>query len=200
MAALRTLAFACAGLSVFSGFGAEASPNDVSSSSSNSKESRYKKPKIGTSHGKAEHIRVHADAHSYGATSSSIADKLPTTFLQQTQTTNVVTHQVIEDMTPQTMEDVAKYVPGISIGNNFGGTQDDLMKRGFGAVDDGSILRNGVRMPTGRNFDLATTERVEVLKGPASLFYGMQEPGGVINVITKQPRKTWGANFGTTWS
>ncbi|MFT8483165.1 MAG: TonB-dependent receptor [Gluconobacter cerinus] len=200
MAALRTLAFACAGLSVFSGFGAEASSNNAPSSTSSSKEDRYKKTETVTSHGKAEHIRVHADAHSYGATSSSIADKLPTTFLQQTQTTNVVTHQVIEDMTPQTMEDVAKYVPGISIGNNFGGTQDDLMKRGFGAVDDGSILRNGVRMPTGRNFDLATTERVEVLKGPASLFYGMQEPGGVINVITKQPRKTWGANLGTTWS
>lgn len=196
MAFFRTVAFACAGLSVFSGYSAEGAP----SSPENDNKSPIRKSQSVTQQRKTERIRVHADPNSYAATTSSIADKLPTTFLQQTQTTNVVTHQVIEDMTPQTMEDVAKYVPGLSIGNNFGGTQDNLMKRGFGATDDGSILRNGVRMPTGRNFDLATTDRVEVLKGPASLFYGMQEPGGVINVITKQPRKTWGASLGTTWA
>lgn len=147
-----------------------------------------------------EHMRVRGERHSYAAESSTIGDKTPTTFLQQTQTTNVVTHQTIEDMAPQSMEDVSKYIPGISIGNSFGGTQDSLIKRGFGGADDGSILRNGVRMPIGRNFDPATTERVEVLKGPASLFYGMQEPGGVINVITKQPRKKWGAAINTSWA
>ena len=157
-------------------------------------------PKTQTPRKTMERIRVHADPRSYASDRSSVGDKTPTTYLQQTQTANVVTHQVIEDMSPQTMEDVAKYVPGISIGNNFGGTQDDLMKRGFGAVDDGSILRDGIRMPIGRNFQLATTDRVEVLKGPASLFYGMQEPGGVINVITKRPRQTWGGEIGTTWS
>lgn len=147
-----------------------------------------------------EHLHVRGEKPSYAALSNSIGDKTPTSFLQQTQTTNTVTHQTIEDMAPQTMEDVSKYVPGISIGNSFGGTQDSLLKRGFGGPDDGSILRNGVRMPIGRNFDPATTERVEVLKGPASLFYGMQEPGGVINVITKQPRKRWGASVDTSWA
>ena len=43
-------------------------------------------------------------------------------------------------------------------------------------------------MPIGRNFQRVTTERVEMLKGPASLLYGMQEPGGVINVITGKGR------------
>lgn len=196
MTTFKTTALACAGLSLLVSNTVQAASEQQNSIT----DSQNRKPSSAKASHRSEHIHVHADPHSYAATTSSIADKLPTTFLQQTQTTNVVTHQVIEDMTPQTMEDVAKYVPGISIGNNFGGTQDDLMKRGFGATDDGSILRNGVRMPTGRNFDLATTERVEVLKGPASLFYGMQEPGGVINVITKQPRKAWGGSLGTTWS
>ena len=35
----------------------------------------------------------------------------------------------------------------------------------------------------------ATTETVEVLKGPASVLYGIQDPGGIINVITKKPQK-----------
>ncbi|WP_264817338.1 TonB-dependent receptor, partial [Asaia krungthepensis] len=138
---------------------------------------------------------------SYAASDSSMGDKRPTPFLQQTQTTNVVTRQTLADFSPQTMEDMAKYVPGMAIGNNFGGTQDALIKRGFGAIDDGSILRDSIRMPIGRNYQGDTSERVEILKGPASLFYGMQEPGGVINVVTKAPDfRRWGAGFGTQWS
>lgn len=60
------------------------------------------------------------------------------------------------------------------------------MKRGFGDNRDGSILRDGVRSVQARNFT-PTTERVEVLKGPASMLYGMGEPGGMINMITKAP-------------
>lgn len=60
------------------------------------------------------------------------------------------------------------------------------MKRGFGDNRDGSILRDGVRSVQARNFT-PTTERVEVLKGPASMLYGMGEPGGMINMITKSP-------------
>lgn len=157
----------------------------------------------GTSRSEAgkELITVRGERGSYAATDSSMGDKRATPFLEQTQTTNVVTHQTLVDFAPQTMEDMAKYVPGMVVGNNFGGTQDSLIKRGFGSNDDGSILRDGVRMPVGRNYQGDTTERVELLKGPASLFYGMQEPGGVINVITKAPDfHRLGANFGTQWS
>ncbi|MBB2180339.1 TonB-dependent siderophore receptor [Gluconacetobacter tumulicola] len=148
-----------------------------------------------------EILRVVGERNSYATPDSGMGDKRPTAFLQQTQTTHVITHQTLADFAPQTMEDMAKYVPGVAIGNNFGGTQDALIKRGFGAIDDGSILRDGIRMPIGRNYQGATTERVEILKGPASLFYGMQEPGGVINVITKAPNHNhWDGEFGTQWS
>ncbi len=162
--------------------------------------SNRRKSSAGVAH-RHEVITVNGERGSYAAPDSGIGDKRSTPFLQQTQTTNVVTHQTLTDFSPQTMEDMAKYVPGMAIGNNFGGTQDALIKRGFGAIDDGSILRDGVRMPIGRNYQGDTAERVEVLKGPASLFYGMQEPGGVINVVTKAPDfHRWGAGFGTQWS
>ncbi|WP_240161731.1 TonB-dependent receptor [Gluconacetobacter azotocaptans] len=148
-----------------------------------------------------EVLYVVGERNSYAAPDSGMGDKRPTAFLQQTQTTHVITHQTLADFDPQTMEDMAKYVPGVAIGNDFGGTQDALIKRGFGANDDGSILRDGIRMPIGRNYQGATAERVEILKGPASLFYGMQEPGGVINVITKAPNhRRWDGGFGTQWS
>lgn len=60
------------------------------------------------------------------------------------------------------------------------------MKRGFGDNRDGSILRDGFRMALPSNFS-ATTDRVEVLKGPSSMLYGVLDPGGVVNIITKKP-------------
>ncbi|WP_175652098.1 TonB-dependent siderophore receptor [Pseudomonas sp. Marseille-P9899] len=100
---------------------------------------------------------------------------------------NVVPEQVLKDQTPRNLDDALYNVSGITQGNNFGGTSDTVMKRGFGDNRDGSIMRDGMPIVQGRSLN-ATTERVEVLKGPASLLYGIQDPGGVINVVSKRPQ------------
>lgn len=135
--------------------------------------------------------------HSYQASSSSIADKTATPYMEQSQTTNTVTPQQLRDQNPQNIEEATSYVPGIAIGNNFGGAQENLIKRGFaGGSNDGSILTDGVRMPIGLTYLPETVDRVEVLKGPSSLLYGMQDPGGVINIITKKPEYTRSTTIG----
>ncbi|MEI8210242.1 MAG: TonB-dependent receptor plug domain-containing protein, partial [Methylococcales bacterium] len=54
-----------------------------------------------------------------------------------------------------------------------------------------TTFRNGFRLQQGgSNRDMANVESVEVLKGPAAILYGMVEPGGMVNVITKQPLAT----------
>lgn len=103
------------------------------------------------------------------------------------QAINVVPAQVIRDQAPRNLDDALANVSGITQGNNFGGTSDTVMKRGFGDNRDGSIMRDGMPVVQGRSLN-ATTERVEVLKGPASLLYGIQDPGGVINVVSKRPQ------------
>ncbi|AIZ34028.1 TonB-dependent siderophore receptor [Pseudomonas parafulva] len=100
---------------------------------------------------------------------------------------NVVSAQVLRDQAPRNLDDALANVSGITQGNNFGGTADTVMKRGFGDNRDGSIMRDGMPLVQGRSLN-ATTERVEVLKGPASLLYGIQDPGGVINVVSKRPQ------------
>lgn len=100
---------------------------------------------------------------------------------------NVVPAQVIRDQAPRHLDDALYNVSGITQGNNFGGTADTVMKRGFGDNRDGSIMRDGMPIVQGRALN-ASTERVEVLKGPASLLYGIQDPGGVINVVSKRPQ------------
>ncbi|MCW6649837.1 TonB-dependent siderophore receptor [Yersinia ruckeri] len=141
------------------------------------------------------------ESQSYQPTSSVTGTRTSTNLLNVPQAINVVPPQVLRDQAVRNIDEALYNVSGITQSNTLGGTQDALMKRGFGDNRDGSILRDGVRSAQARNFT-PTTERIEVLKGPASMLYGMGEPGGVINVITKKPQlvqrnhiEGWGSSF-----
>lgn len=107
--------------------------------------------------------------------------------LESPQAVSTVPAQALSDQAPRNLDDALANVSGVTQGNTLGSTQDTLMKRGFGDNRDGSIMRDGMPVVQGRNLN-ATAERVEVLKGPASLLYGIQDPGGVINVVSKRPQ------------
>ena len=122
--------------------------------------------------------------------------------LETPQTVNVVSNQYIEDFKPATLDAALTQVSGITQGNTLAGTQDTVMKRGFGDNRDGSIMINGMPIVQGRAMN-AAVEQVEVLKGPASLLYGVMDPGGVVNVVTKKPQREqasevsiYGSSFG----
>ena len=102
------------------------------------------------------------------------------------QTVNVIPAQVIRDQAPRNLDDALVNVSGITQGNTLGSTQDSVMTRGFGDNRNGSIMRDGMPVIQGRGLN-ATVDRVEVLKGPASLLYGIQDPGGVVNMVSKKP-------------
>lgn len=108
--------------------------------------------------------------------------------LETSQTVNVVSKQYIQDYDPANLDNALTQVSGVTQGNTLGGTQDTVMKRGFGDNRDGSIMVNGMPIVQGRVMN-AAVEQVEVLKGPASLLYGIMDPGGVVNVVTKKPLK-----------
>ncbi|QVM97581.1 TonB-dependent receptor [Pseudomonas sp. SORT22] len=133
-------------------------------------------------------VNSQADAdYSYQPPASSSVMRSQALIMQTPQAINVVPAQVLKDQAPRNLDDALANVSGVTQGNNFGGTQDTVMKRGFGDNRDGSIMRDGMPIVQGRSLN-ASTERVEVLKGPASLLYGIQDPGGVINVVSKRPR------------
>ncbi|WP_311970546.1 TonB-dependent receptor [Pseudomonas baltica] len=108
-------------------------------------------------------------------------------WLEQPQAISRVSNDVLRDQQPRNLDDALRHVSGLTQGNTLGSTQDTLIKRGFGDNRDGSILRDGMPVVQGRNFN-AATESIEVLKGPTALLYGIQDPGGVINVISKTPQ------------
>lgn len=105
------------------------------------------------------------------------------------QAINTVPAQVLRDQRPRNLDDALANVSGIVQGNTLAGTQDTLLKRGFGGNRDGSIMHNGMPLVQGRGLN-AAADSVEVLKGPSSLLYGIMDPGGVVNVVSKQPLLT----------
>ncbi|MFT3812229.1 MAG: TonB-dependent siderophore receptor [Acidovorax sp.] len=136
--------------------------------------------------GRASYVPVEAD-DSYQPTpdASTLRTLAPT--LEVPQVVNVVPAQVVRDQRPRNIDDALANVSGITQGNTLAGTQDTIMKRGFGGNRDGSIMHNGMPLVQGRGLN-AAAESVEVLKGPGSLLYGIMDPGGVINVVSKKPQ------------
>ncbi len=107
--------------------------------------------------------------------------------LEIPQVVNVVPAQVIRDQRPRNLDEALANVSGVTQGNTLASTQDTIMKRGFGTNRDGSVMHNGMPLVQGRGMN-AAAESVEVIKGPSSLLYGLMDPGGVINVVSKKPQ------------
>lgn len=94
------------------------------------------------------------------------------------------TEQFIEDIGAVELVDVAIFAPGVTSGaKEFTQGNNRYSIRGF----DGDIApqRNG--FVGNRYVDSGNIQRVEVVKGPASLLYGQITPGGAVNYITKRP-------------
>lgn len=106
------------------------------------------------------------------------------------------TESFIDDQKPGNIFDVARYSPGVTYrSNDFNEGNANLSIRGFAVSStpgNVQILRDGFHGPS--IFDFTNLSRVEVVKGPASFLYGQVSPGGIVNVITKNPQRTFAAS------
>ncbi|GGC97584.1 TonB-dependent siderophore receptor [Undibacterium terreum] len=144
-------------------------------------------------------IREKAQERGYQPKRASTATRSDAALLETPQSVGVVPAQVMQDQLIRNIDEAMYNISGVTQANTLGGTQDALIKRGFGFNRDGSILRDGIRTVLARNLTY-TTERVEVLKGPSSIMYGTMDPGGVVNMVTKKPQLTTQAQVALTAS
>lgn len=101
---------------------------------------------------------------------------------------NTVTAALLADTTSRRLRDVIDYIPGVNGTETNGGTGDQVTIRGF--TNNSRKVLNGLRLNSftvDQTQNFANIERIEVLKGPASVQFGADEPGGSINFITKKP-------------
>ena len=153
-----------------------------------------------------ETLTVTADPHAvaeatngYQPLNTSTATLTNMPMLDIPQVVNTVSDKVLEDQHATSLDEALYNVSNVVQTNTLGGTQDAFVRRGFGANRDGSIMTNGLRTVLPRSFN-AATERVEVMKGPASTLYGILDPGGLINVVTKRPETRFGGSISATSS
>ena len=129
---------------------------------------------------------VTGEQDGYSVPDSTTATKTDTPQRDIPQSIQVIPQQVIKDQQITRISDVARNVSGVSLIGGYAADTDNYVIRGFVTYNN---LRNGFQ--AGDNYiDPNSIERVEVLKGPASVLYGQFEPGGVVNYVTKQPLAT----------
>ncbi|CRM11038.1 Ferric hydroxamate uptake [Pseudomonas sp. 44 R 15] len=131
----------------------------------------------------------------YVAKRNMSATKTDTPITETPQSLSVVTSDEIRDRQAETLAQALSYTPGFTASaTSFNRTADRFRMRGFsvesatgGSLRDGLRLQNnsydGIQEPYG-------LERVEVIRGAASVLYGQLSPGGMVNGVSKRPTET----------
>ena len=133
---------------------------------------------------------------SYVLPKASVGTKTDTPVMDTPLNVQSVTQQVLQDQQATTLAQALQNVSGVSvapgISSNLGGfVSSGIYVRGFLS---GTYYRDGFRVDSSLSgFDavgdrqLANIASVDVLKGPGAILYGLVEPGGIVNLTTKEP-------------
>jgi catecholate siderophore receptor len=103
------------------------------------------------------------------------------------QSLTVVTEKLIDDRNLETLRDALRNTAGISFLAAEGG-EEDIRLRGFSLQASGDIFIDGMRDGAFYERDSFNWDRLEVLRGSASMLFGRGSTGGAVNQVSKQPR------------
>ncbi|MET7247717.1 TonB-dependent siderophore receptor [Methylobacterium sp. EM32] len=127
----------------------------------------------------------------YVASRSVVATKTDTPILETAQSITVIGREQIEDQNALTINQALRYSPSVTTEQRGGAGQtrlEQFLIRGFTAP----LFLDGMRLPTSRDafpsVDPYRIERIDIIKGPASVLYGQSGPGGIVNLTSKMPQ------------
>lgn len=136
-----------------------------------------------------------AESREYAAAAASTL-KADTPLLLTPQAVQVVRRGVLDDQRTLNLAEAIRNVAGTATDFGFNGSSQPLLiLRGFPSTSmsatgamSGAIgyYLDGTKVQ-GIPVSMANVDRVEVVKGPASVLYGRAEPGGLVNVVTRAP-------------
>lgn len=128
--------------------------------------------------------------YGYLKTNSATATRIGTEIQKVPLSISVLSEDFIKDTNLSDIQDVLRYQS-----SSAGDTRMGVLQPATGFTPSGNMslrgfpinsrLRNGLLRYN--NYTLDNVDRVEVIKGPAAVFFGQAFPGGVINYVTKQP-------------
>lgn len=135
------------------------------------------------------------------ASRSRTASKTDTPILDDPAAVSVVTQKELETRNVQDVQQAVAYSAGVQAGEYGSDVRYDYIRiRGF--YSSLSTYRDGL---SSRNYNFTTArqepyglQQVDVLKGSTSSLFGMNGPGGLVNLITKRPQDEAGGEVFTT--
>ena len=102
------------------------------------------------------------------------------------QSVTVITERLMDDRNLDDFREVLRTTAGVTFQAGETG-EEDVRLRGFSLGQAGDIYTDGLRDGTLYERDTFNNDRVEVLKGSASMLFGKGSTGGVVNQVSKQP-------------
>lgn len=138
--------------------------------------------------GSASPERADGPVEGVVATRSATGTKTDTPIASTPQSISVITADQIEILAAQNPSEALRYNAGVQVERFGADPRYDWIKiRGFDAPAylDGLLLPNSTYATP--RYEPYGIERLEVLKGPASVLYGQSPPGGLINFVSKKP-------------
>ena len=128
----------------------------------------------------------------YSYEDASVGTKTDTPVMDTPLDVVSVSQQVLKDQQITDLAQALQNVSGVTVARGSGFSNglpyQGIMIRGFG--NTGNTYRDGFRVDGGAGYGLqqmANVQSVEVLKGAGAILYGLSEPGGLVNIVTKQP-------------
>ena len=113
------------------------------------------------------------------------------------QSVTVVTEKLIDDRNLDTLKEVLHNTAGVTFLAAEGG-EEDIRLRGFSLATTGDIFVDGMRDPAFYERDTFNSDRIELLRGSASMLFGRGSTGGAVNQVSKQPRAMDESEVSTT--
>ncbi|QLF94229.1 TonB-dependent siderophore receptor [Pseudomonas sp. ABC1] len=140
-------------------------------------------------------------SRSYTTGLVSVGSKTPTSLRETPQAVSVITSQLIQDRHLTDLADAMSLAPGIT-STHSNSRMMAFYSRGFAIQSiqvDGAMPMafNGQAgsFYSGKVYDLAEYDHVEILRGSASLFAGAADPGGMISLVRKRALPEFQAKF-----
>lgn len=125
---------------------------------------------------------------------TSTGTRTQTPIIETPQSISAVTRAEMDARGVQRITDAVSYTAGVlAADQGMDSRWDGLRIRGYNAGSDTSnFYLDGLRGPSGGQwtkgqFDTFGLERIEVVKGPSGVLYGLVTPGGLVNAVSKRP-------------
>lgn len=139
------------------------------------------------------------DETGYTPRRAGTATKTDTPLIETPQSITVVTAQQIRDQSSPNLQEALRYTAGVR--NELYGVDNRGDYVGLRGSKDTTTFLDGMRLPLSGWWGIVRNEpyafeRIEVLRGPSSVIAGANDPGGVVNLVSKRPQEETSAEVG----